>query len=141
MSLNGTADHAASTSTQHTFLLGVVVVATRQQVAKNKLRHVDPMLTVNSDRNTLACTPPGEGSALPFVHYLNVHVPSFMTLIVPASASISTRILLMVASFCLLSAALTKISSKILYRPGTCDHHCVSIPRIGRNAWHAYISY
>ena len=46
--------------------------------------------------------------------------PSFHTESEPASRSIVTLIVVIVGSRCLLSAAFTTISSKILYRPGTC---------------------
>ena len=45
--------------------------------------------------------------------------PSLYTRTLPATGSMSTRRQVMLASRCLLSAAFTKISSKILNKPGT----------------------
>ena len=45
--------------------------------------------------------------------------PLFFTEITPSSRLTSTRSSFMFLSRCLLSAAFTRISSKILYRPGT----------------------
>ena len=45
--------------------------------------------------------------------------PSLYTRTLPATGSMSTRTHVIVASRCLLSAALTKISSNILNKPGT----------------------
>jgi hypothetical protein len=99
---------------------------TSKQVTKNEFRHIHIVLLVHDDRYSVSIVPHRDLVCISADFNLEATMTRIDTTVktrrarsVHFYAYVSTLIVSIEESLCLLSAALTMISSKILYRPGT----------------------
>jgi hypothetical protein len=89
-------------------------------VAKNEFRHINIVLLMLDDRYSVSIVPNRDLVCISTDFNLEANMTRIDAVeIGRTKAYISTLIVSIEGSLCLLSAALTMISSKILYRPGT----------------------